>query len=131
MKDAFGAEGPLIRDWVKATFKGSDAGKAFLQRLNPPPKEDVRAASGLENMDEKALATSADSLAVMYKEIVANWGAADAVMIMRSIETQKKNGDYGGLGVLIGSEIQHSRVVVARFAGGVIAEAKTALESAK
>lgn len=130
MKDAVVAEGHLIRDWARVAFKGPDAGKEFIRRVTPSVTDEIRATSGVEQMDEKALASSADTLAVMYQEVAANWDKPDAVAIIKSIETQKKNGDYGGLGVLIGSELQHTRVIVARFTA-YVADTLKALETGK
>jgi hypothetical protein len=114
MLPALQEEPVLIRDAIHRVCTGPDAAAMFFQKIAPGASKEDRARSGLEQLDEAGIQEAADRMSVAYLEVIANWDSPDAVQQIRSLQDQKKAGDYGAVGVLTGSDLPHMRVIVAR-----------------
>lgn len=115
MLDAIREEPVIIRDMVHRLCKGPTAAAVFFQKFAPQAKAEERAQSGIEQLDDAAIAAAAEQLLTAYLEVAANWESPDAVATIRSINDQKKAGDYGAVGKIAGSDLPHMRVIVFRF----------------
>ncbi len=122
LKDAVANEPVMLRTTIKRTCTGPSAAAMFWTKIGSKANTDVRARSGIDQMDGAAILRAVDSVDTMYREVLAAWDAPDAVQQIKAIETQKNDGGYGGVAVAVPTELQHNRVVLMRFRS-LVAEA--------
>jgi len=117
MKDALLNESIITREWTKRICVGPNASKTFIAKFAPKAKQEEIERSGVNQMDEATLHRQIESLDLCYKEIVANWDLPNAGEAIKSIDEQRKKGDFGGPAVLVNSEpgFAHHRAATFRF----------------
>jgi hypothetical protein len=119
LKEAIADEPENIRKWVKPICTGPQAGRIFFQQILKQSKPEERERSGIEQMDEAALASALDQLDGLYREVLSVWDAPDVLEQLKAIDQQRQEGAYGPAALLFGTELRHLRVVLMRFKNSV------------
>lgn len=117
MKGALLNESVITREWTKRICVGPSAAKTFIAKFAPKAKPEEIDKSGVNQMDEATLHRQIDSLDLCYKEVIANWDVPEASKAIKTIDEQRKNGDFGGPAVLVNAEpgFAHHRSSTYRF----------------
>ncbi|MBC7771356.1 MAG: hypothetical protein H7210_02560 [Pyrinomonadaceae bacterium] len=117
MKAALLNESVITREWTKQICVGPNAAKTFIAKFAPKAKQEEIDKSGLNHMDETALHRQIDSLDLCYQEVVASWDLPNASEAIKSIDLQRKAGDYGGPAVVVNADpgFAHHRSSTFRF----------------
>lgn len=132
MKDAILNESVITREWTKRICVGPDAAKTFITKFAPKAKQEEIDKSGLKQMDEATLHRQVESLDLCYKEVVASWDLPNAGEAIKSIDAQRKNGDYGGPAMLANAEpgFAHHRSATYKFVQLIVKETIKSLNEA-
>jgi hypothetical protein len=112
MRDALRQEPIVLNASIRRLCKGPNAGDTFFAKFAPRATPDERAQSGLQQMDEASLYTSAERLAALYADVEASWDLPEPIKLMRDIDNQRRAGDYGGVAVLVNSDLPQLRRIV-------------------
>lgn len=101
IKPALRGEQRWILEWVKATFRGPDAGKKLVATGYLSPGESDRssktlaAIQAISNMNEKQLHEAADRATQYYDKTISVWSKPDAAEQLKSAEADLERGEFG------------------------------------
>lgn len=112
MRDALRQEPIVLNASIRRLCKGAEAGDTFIAKFAPRSTADERAQSGLQQLDEAGLYASADRLGALYADVEASWDLPEPIKLMRDIDNQRRAGDYGGVAVLVNSDLPQLRRIV-------------------
>jgi hypothetical protein len=111
MKAAMRTEQRLTTQWVKATFRGADAGRQLVATgyLTQPDSPSSTAAQTIALMNENQLHAAVDLLTPYYGKLLAAWDQPDSVQQLEALSRRVEQGEFGPLGRLMAPSVAKAR----------------------